>query len=66
MGWMSKLISRHNGREKCLVCEKIVGKDAAVVEYRYDGGMGKAFLCDSCEKEFGQTQLSDGDIDEAI
>ena len=65
MGWMQKLIERHNNKAKCLVCEKIVKKDAAIVEYRYDGGIGKAFLCKVCEEEFGKTQLN-GDIDEAI
>lgn len=64
MGWMSKLIDRHNNKAKCLICDKTVEKDAAVVEYKYDGGIGKAFLCKECEIEFGQTKLDD--IDDAI
>lgn len=64
MGWMSKLINRHNGKEKCLVCDAPVGRDAAIVEYRYHSGKGQAFLCSECEEEFNTTSL--GDIDEAL
>lgn len=64
MEWMQKLINRHNGKEKCLVCERSVGKDAAVIEYKHMDGMDKAFLCKACEKKFGETKM-DG-IDEAV
>ena len=64
MGWMSRLINRHNGKEKCLVCDAPVGKDAAVVEYKYQDGKGQAFLCEKCEAEFNQSKLDD--IDEAL
>ena len=57
MGWWNELIRRHNNEAKCLVCENTVPKDAAVVEYRYDGGVGKAFLCTKCEKEFSKSNL---------
>ena len=65
MGWMSKLIERHNNKAKCLICEKTVSQDAAVVEYRYDGGTGQAFLCAKCEEEMNNSKLDDID-DEAI
>lgn len=64
MGWMQKLINRHNGKERCLVCSSIVKPDAAIVEYRYDGGTGQAFLCETCEERFNETKL-DG-IDDTL
>lgn len=64
MGWMNKLISFHNKKEKCLICESTVGENAGVVEYRYQGGIGKAFVCEKCADEMNQNNL--GDIDEAI
>lgn len=57
MGWMTKLIERHTEKAKCLVCENTVPKDAAIVEYRYNGGVGKAFLCEKCENNFNTPQL---------
>lgn len=57
MGWMSKLIERHNKKAKCLICEKAVLQDAAVIEYQYKDGIGKAFLCPQCEKEMSKSNL---------
>ena len=57
MGWWNKLVQRHNGTAKCLICEKGVPKDAAVIEYKYDGGIGKAFLCEKCETEMNTPKM---------
>lgn len=64
MGWMSKLIERHNNKAKCLICEVVVPKDSAIVEYKHADGIGKAFLCKGCEEEFGTTRM--GGADETI
>lgn len=61
MGWMSKLISLHNKKEKCLICEKPVGDNAAIVEYSYADGIGKAFICETCSNEMNETRLEDED-----
>lgn len=64
MGWMSKLIEHHKHKAKCLICDEICGENAAVVEYRYDGGTGKAFICEKCADEMDKTVLDD--IDDAV
>lgn len=64
MGWMSKLIEKHNKKAKCLICEKPVGDDAAVVKYSYQGGEDQAFICKACADDMDQNRL-DG-IDDAI
>lgn len=65
MGWMSKLIERHNKKAKCLICDSIVGDDAAIVKYSYDGGVDQAFICKKCGDDMNQNKLED-DIDDAI
>jgi len=57
MGWMNQLIHRHNKKATCLICEEAVLQDAAVIEYQYKDGVGKAFLCPKCEKEMSKSNL---------
>lgn len=57
MGWMNQLIHRHNKKAKCLICEEAVPQDAAVLEYQYKNGVGKAFLCPKCEKLMNLSNL---------
>lgn len=59
-----KLIGLHNNREKCLVCGKSAGKDAAVMRYKYEGGEGEAFVCKKCADELDKPKL--GDLDETL
>ena len=59
-----KLIGLHNKKEKCLVCEKPVGNDAAIMKYKYGGGEGQAFVCKKCADTLDRPKL--GDIDEPI
>lgn len=58
-----KQISLHNGKEKCLVCSKPAGKGAAVVNFRYQGGTGQAFVCKQCADEMDKTHLDDTNYD---
>ena len=59
-----KLIGLHNRKEKCLVCEKTAGGEAAVLRYRYQGGEGEAFVCKKCADNLEKSKL--GDEDEAF
>jgi hypothetical protein len=59
-----KRISLHNNKEKCLVCRKSAGKDAAVVNFKYQGGTGQAFVCKKCADELDKTKMDD--IDESL
>lgn len=59
-----RLIGLHNQKEKCLVCQKTAGDDAAIVNYKYEGGEGQAFVCKKCADELEKPKL--GDIDEPI
>jgi hypothetical protein len=52
-----KKISLHNNEETCLVCSKPAGKDAAVVNYKYQSGTGQAFVCKKCADELDKTKL---------
>ena len=49
--WIQKLIARRNKGKKCLVCDK-KGEHTAQVHYRYNGGIGEAYLCNRCAKQF--------------
>jgi len=59
-----KLIGLHNQKEKCLVCEKPAGKDAAIMRYKFEGGEGEAFVCKKCADALEKPKL--GDLDETI
>lgn len=52
-----KRISLHNKKETCLVCNKPVGDDAAVVNYKYLNGTGQAFVCKKCADDMDQTSI---------
>lgn len=59
-----KLIGLHNKKEKCLVCGCAVDDSAAVMNYKYEGGEGQAFVCKKCADQLEKSKL--GDIDEAL
>ena len=54
-----KRISLHNNKEKCLVCRKPAGRDAAIVNFKYRGGSGQAFVCKKCADQMDKTKLDD-------
>lgn len=54
-----KRISLHNKKEKCLVCGKTAGDGAAVVNFKYQGGTGQAYVCKKCADQMDKTKLDD-------
>lgn len=54
-----RLIGLHNKKEKCLICNKTVTDDASIVNYKYQGGTGQAFICKKCADEMDKTKLDD-------
>ena len=50
MNWL-KIFKEKQNRKKCLVCHK-KGNHTASVQYSYQGGVGEAWLCNKCAKQF--------------
>lgn len=48
---------------KCLICEKGIGENSAVVRYRYEkDNMGEARICHKCANKFekAEVEVDDG------
>ena len=61
--WISKLVEKfRNDKNVCLICGKNAGDNPAIVQYKYDGGLGTAPLCDKCAEEMDKDKV--GEIDD--
>lgn len=54
-----RLIGLHNNKEKCLICDKKAGKDAAVVNFKHQDGISQAFVCKKCADQMDKSKLDD-------
>lgn len=58
--WISRFLEKlRNDKNLCLICNKNAGKNPAIVQYKYEGGLGEAFLCDKCDDSMNKTKMED-------
>lgn len=58
--WISRVVEKlRKDNNVCLICNKNAGKNPAIVQYKYDGGLGTAPLCDKCAENMDQNKMDE-------